>query len=237
MISLKKYGREITHPTRNTNDFVGQEGFRRREIDRPFVIVNDGYARAFNRATAPLTVARKIARSTGQLAILDVGCGTGRTLFDFVAAVRNAGVCPPEMVRGVGVTLHDYSGESTEPGVAGAIASGEIDYRVGPAEQMRRGDSSTYDIVISHELLRHVRNHRQVLEQMRSAAGREGAIYLTTQFHNGQPAPWPVAETFAEWQGYGHTVLTQPGVEVCPTPNKTFLGTSANNVVLPLDRQ
>jgi ubiquinone/menaquinone biosynthesis C-methylase UbiE len=237
MTNRDNCGTKTDRPLRSTNDFVGPEGFRRREIDRPFAIVNDGYARTFNRAMAPLTIARKIARSTGQLAILDVGCGTGRMLFDFVAAVRDANVCPPEMVRGVGISLQDYSGESTEPAADEAIASGDIEYRVGPAEQMRRSDSSTYDIVFSHELLRHVRNHRQVLEQMRSAAGRQGAICLSTSLQRGQLAPRPVAETFAEWQGYGHTILTQPAVDVYPTPGKTFLGNVAYGIVLPLDRQ
>jgi 2-polyprenyl-3-methyl-5-hydroxy-6-metoxy-1,4-benzoquinol methylase len=236
MADIEECAKEFGQPARSTNDFVGPEGLRRRELDRPFKLINDAYAQTYNRAASPLAVARKIALASGSVAILDVGCGTGRTLFDFVTAVREANACPPEMVRGVGVSLHDYSGESTDPAVDAAIAAGDIEYRVGPAEQMRRGDSSTYDIVLSHEMMTHVRKHRQALEQMRAAAGRDGYMYVNTPSRRGQPAPRVVAETFAQWQGYGHQVLSQSSATL-HMPTQTLQSEAVFTIVLPLDRQ
>jgi ubiquinone/menaquinone biosynthesis C-methylase UbiE len=188
-------------------DKVPPEGFERWQIDRKFEVINSVYGRNFGRLHSPLAAAVQAVRQTGEVALLDVGCGTGRTLWEFAEAVRKATGCAPESIRGVGLSLHDYSGQSCSPAARVAFAEGQLGYVKGRAERLSNYKLGTFDVVLSHEALIYSKRPDMWANELRRALGHTGVAFFNAAVGPDGGAPDSIGSQFDNWHGHGYDIM------------------------------
>jgi SAM-dependent methyltransferase len=91
-------------------------------------------------------------RSQHQVAVLDAGCGTGRTLYEIKDSLTHWAKATSESVVLVGVNDIDYSEESVDPKTQAAIKNGEIDYRVDDLTTVEL-PAQAFDVVFANEVI------------------------------------------------------------------------------------
>lgn len=133
-------------------DQVGK--FLRSEIDRNQVQMNfdfkDGEGKHF------LETAIDMLDRKGSLSIVDIGCGTGRTLHEVRDIVlRETGKSDnPKAVAAIGVNDSDFSQESMSAAVREAIQEREIEYKVDDMETVDLPPNSQ-DLIWAYEVFLH----------------------------------------------------------------------------------
>jgi SAM-dependent methyltransferase len=91
-------------------------------------------------------------RSQGNVAVLDAGCGSGRTLHEIRDRLTFWAKATPESVTTVGVNDIDYSEESVDPKTRAAIKNGEIPYTVDDLAIVKL-PAQAFDIVFANEVI------------------------------------------------------------------------------------
>lgn len=140
-----------TVKVRKPDDTVGNFYFR-LEIDRDgSLMFRDMMDEKDNEI---LQTATDKLRDQGHIAILDAGCGTGRTLYKAKGQLIFRTGFAPETVTAVGINNEDFSDESEEFAVRDAIAKRDIQYVVGDLETVKL-PSNSFDLITSYEVLIH----------------------------------------------------------------------------------
>jgi SAM-dependent methyltransferase len=187
-------------------------GFDIGEIDRSFGLINNLYKEVYGLQGTILQAALDFVHHAGQLAILDVGCGTGRALVEGGDMVRKR-LGAEVAVTGLGVSLEDYRGRSQKPKVNAAFDESRYDYRVGPAEELDDVPNGAYGVVYSHDGMIYSTQADRWLRCMANAAA-PGA----TLFFNTRPNQWgprlPLKREVLRLEGEGYKADPRPGFVV-----------------------
>jgi SAM-dependent methyltransferase len=134
-------------------DTVGSR-FARCEIDRSGELMFGDME--YEDEVSVLDFAINRFRERGEIAVLDAGCGTARTLFEIKEQLKLRGNAIPEKILTVGVDKDDYSDESQDAEVRAAISRGDIEYVIGDLESVNLGERQ-FDLITSYEALIHNR--------------------------------------------------------------------------------
>lgn len=151
------------------------DSFHRSEIDRS---VWDVLFQMKDPLGEPLfEIALGKLRRQGEIAVLDAGCGTGRSLVELrFQLMFGAGKASPG-IRAVGVNLSDYSKESELVSVRQAPQNGSIEYLVADLETTELTPDS-FDIIYSYETLVHNDTSKatRIVDNLLTALKPEGVL-------------------------------------------------------------
>lgn len=100
------------------------------------------------------TLTLETLREQGQIAILDAGCGTGRTLNEIRTHLLFRTKARPEDILTVGVNDIDFSDESELVATRKAIRDGVIQYVIDDLEKVDLPQDK-FDLITSFEVLNH----------------------------------------------------------------------------------
>ncbi|RCI12848.1 hypothetical protein L249_0620 [Ophiocordyceps polyrhachis-furcata BCC 54312] len=135
--------------------------------------------------------------------ILDIGCGPGTITVDL------AGYYVPEgHVTGVdraGEVLDQARALATERGVT------NVDFAEADANRLHYPDES-YDVVICHQVLQHVKDPVAVLREMRRVV-KTGGFVAARESDYGTMVWYPPVQGMDEWQALYHKVAVNNGGE------------------------
>ena len=172
---------------RSPDDIVPPEGLSRRLIDRPIGDVNELYRVYLGPHLTPTYTAAKVRREMGSLAIIDVGCGTARTLKTLGDAVCSLADCDLSSLELRGVNHVDYSLESGDLETVEACQTGRIDYQVGDAFGLEVIPDDTADIVQSYFTIGNIRRPMGWLRSMIRITKPGGYMFFNTSLRQGKP--------------------------------------------------
>lgn len=129
------------------------DGYERSMLDRDLLEAS----RYFSDTRGPLMrVLTDIFSRQGQIALLDAGCGTGHTLWEFkehLLRIANKKDYP-ELVKAVGVNEKDYSDQSMFARVSRDVRDGYLDYIIGDLETVHL-PKDIFDVGYMYEVLFH----------------------------------------------------------------------------------
>lgn len=133
---------------RRPDDIIA-EHLQRKEIDRGF----SALSKMKDESGTPLIniIFDKYSKQ-GQLAVLDAGCGTGRTLFEIREQLELGTKATAASVTTVGINDEDYSDESCSPKTRAAIKNGQIQYVVDDLATVPLSEHA-FDVIYSYETL------------------------------------------------------------------------------------
>ncbi|RDA95654.1 hypothetical protein CP533_1236 [Ophiocordyceps camponoti-saundersi (nom. inval.)] len=134
--------------------------------------------------------------------ILDIGCGPGTITIDL------AGYVPEGHVTGVdqaGQILDQARALATERGVT------NVDFAAADANRLDYADES-YDVVICHQVLQHVKDPVGVLREMRRVA-KTGGIVAARETDFGTMTWYPQVEGMNDWLTLYYKVVAHNGGE------------------------
>jgi SAM-dependent methyltransferase len=157
-------------------DLVPPENFQRKLLDRSIQEVDHYFGQPFGAEVSPLTISTQMARAAGRVALLDVGCGTGNTLRTWREQLVPH-VASPDNVTATGLNRYDYSNESMYPETRAAIRRGDVQYRVGNAEEMPEIEDGSVDVATAYMVLR-TPNPMAMLSEMMRAIRPGGVLYM-----------------------------------------------------------
>jgi ubiquinone/menaquinone biosynthesis C-methylase UbiE len=183
------------------------------EVDRSFGLINSMCTRIMGFDHSPLRAGLDIIARTGSLAILDVGCGTGRGMVEFGQKVCKLAKCDPAAVTGVGVSLNDLRGYSRSPAVAEAFESGQYTYVLGQGESMPYVETAGFDVAISYDGLIYSKDPRAWAREMRRATGPGGVVMFDARPGQSEPNS-PLMHEVRSWQREGCDMAVEPTVVV-----------------------
>ncbi|KAH6675321.1 S-adenosyl-L-methionine-dependent methyltransferase [Plectosphaerella plurivora] len=134
--------------------------------------------------------------------ILDIGCGPGTITVDIAANhVPQGHVTGLERESGV---LEQARALAKEKGVQ------NVDFVVGDANALEFGDD-TFDVVVCHQVLQHVKDPVGILREMRRVT-KKGGIVAAREADFGFLVWYPEVDGMKEWQTmYGNTARANGG--------------------------
>ena len=155
------------------------EGVPLELIDRPVELVDKSFAEHLGTQNTPSRVVARVLHERGSVAVADIGCGTGNTLFTLGESVGL------ENVRMIGISLEDHSGSSANPGTRAACIATEttaplIDYHVGDATHMPEIPTASQDVVLSYNSMYHSGQPQEWLSEMIRITRPGGTILFNT---------------------------------------------------------
>lgn len=136
------------------------------------------------------------------MTVLDVGCGPGTITVDLAELVPRGRVTGLE--RG-GEVLEQARALAAQRGVS------NVDFVVGDANSLAFADDS-FDVVVCHQVLQHVRDPVGVLREMRRVAKPGGLVAARESDYAGF-AWFPAAAGLDEWRALYRRVATANGGE------------------------
>jgi ubiquinone/menaquinone biosynthesis C-methylase UbiE len=188
------------------NEPVGNEGYTRGMLDRPFREINGAFQEVFGPDRSILQTSIDRIQRTGRLALLDVGCGTANTLRTWRSTVAKLSPCEPEQISCRGVSLHDYRAESAYQRTREACQEGgPIEYIVNDATNMVDVASDSADMILAFTSLLHAEHPQSWLREMLRVARRDTVIFLNAKEEHNY-AETPFMETIFALEDAGHTV-------------------------------
>lgn len=150
--------------------------YPRWSVDRGFAYYEKNFCGG--DGVSPLTVALSAAERGDDVAVLDVGCGSGRALWDFRSTLqRSVGSEVP--ICAVGVNQDDFRDESMAGMVRQEIADGRLEYILGDIGNCEIG--GTFDVITCYEVLVHMPSWEATLALARllSLLRDRGSLFCT----------------------------------------------------------
>lgn len=136
------------------------------------------------------------------MTILDIGCGPGTITVDLASYVPDGHITGLERAPGV---LTQARALAQERGVA------NIDFVVGDANALEYPDGS-FDVVLCHQVLQHVRDPVGILSEMRRVV-KKGGLVAARESDYGSFTWYPDVEGMKAWQALYSKVARANGGE------------------------
>lgn len=179
---------------RNSEDSVGE--FFRFEVDRDGELM---FSEMIDEQSDSI-LSSIINRLTdqGSIAVMDAGCGTGRTLYairDQLLLTTNAN---PQDIVTVGVNDRDFSDESEDSMVREANRNGDINYVIADLESVDL-EPESFDFITSYEALIHNEPAKliRVIKNLLPSLKQNGAfVFDITEKQKDDPS----VRTFLGWR-------------------------------------
>lgn len=194
---------------------VGDEGFTLAQVNRSIETIQKVIEPLFGTAEAPIGYASEIVGRQGNVALGDIGCGTGRALSSWRRAVIDQTGCDPGMVSGVGITLEDYS-MFRDPLTAEEWQDPNLRYIVRSITRgVDRIPTDSLDVAIGYLSVVHWNDPARGLEEVARIIRPGGRFIFNTFFPDTSRSRavntrlTTILEKMSEWHLAGHGVLAQ----------------------------
>lgn len=182
--------RQKSGPGRTNKDLIPPENYQRIQLDRTYKYVNLLYASAYGADVTPQNAAAHIAMRRGEVDLLDIGCGTGRTLYTWGNEVANQTNLPRNRIHMTGVNKYDYRLESMDDNTNRAVHQGTLHYLVEDARAMGSVANQSQDVIIANYSLLQAEAPETWIPQMDRVLRGGGILFFDAgdeQTHDDKP--------------------------------------------------